>query len=280
MTGTRPPNPQGELREPISPGSRSFVDLHVHTSASFDSLASPESVVRAAASRGLTHLAITDHDTIEGALAAREVVSRETIDLTVLVGQEVKTTEGDLIAVFLEEAIPSGLPPTEAIAAIRAQGGLVGIPHPFDQFRGSLLKGSASDDRPDDDAGPAGAAADEAAGPAAIAPLVDWVEAHNARIMVGRGNEQAVAFAREHGLPGVAVSDAHTTMEIGVAYNALAGDPSTPAGLLASLPPAELVTGRATFFVRAVTPVAKLVQRARGRGRGRRAAAGGTKARP
>jgi predicted metal-dependent phosphoesterase TrpH len=255
------------------PVSRAFVDLHVHTSASFDSLASPASVVRAAAARGLTHLAITDHDTIEGALAAREHVAREALDLTILVGQEVRTTDGDLIAVFLDRPIESGLPPVEAIAAVRAQGGLVGIPHPFDRFRGSLLASSGDGD------GAAGAPARAlASGPAALAPLVDWVEAHNARIMVGRGNEQAAAFARDHDLPGVAVSDAHSTIEVGVAYTALDGDPSTPAGLLAALPTAELVTGRATYFVRLVTPLAKLVQRARGHGR--RAPAGGTKALP
>jgi hypothetical protein len=240
-------------RAPSAGGSRAFLDLHVHTSASFDSLASPESVVRAATSRGLTHLAITDHDTIDGALAARDLVSRGSIGLTILVGQEVKTSRGDLIAVFIDEAIPSGLPPAEAIAAIRAQGGLVGIPHPFDRFRGSLLAGGDYE------------AAE--AGPAELAPLVDWVEVHNARIMVGDGNERAAAFAREHDLPGVAVSDSHSTLEVGVAYVALDGDPSTPDGLLAALRGAELVTGRATFFVRAVTPIAKLVQRARGRGR-------------
>jgi predicted metal-dependent phosphoesterase TrpH len=256
---------------PSARGSRSFVDLHVHTSASFDSLASPESVVRAAASRGLTHLAITDHDTIEGALAARDVVSRETIDLTILIGQEVKTAGGDLIAVFLEQAIPSGLPPAEAIAAVRAQGGLVGIPHPFDKFRGSLLAGS-------DGATSGDVATGDVGGVAALAPLVDWVEVHNARIMVGRGNEQAAAFARAHDLPGVAVSDSHSTLEVAVAYSVLDGDPSTPDGLLAALPPVELVTGRATYFVRAVTPIAKLVQRARGRGR--HAPTGGTRAVP
>jgi predicted metal-dependent phosphoesterase TrpH len=244
---------------PAARGSRAFVDLHVHTSASFDSLASPGSVVRTAASRGLTHLAITDHDTIDGALAARDSVARQGLDLTVIVGQEVKTSDGDLIAVFLDRPIESGLSPAEAIAAIREQGGLVGIPHPFDRFRGSLLaRGQARDE--------AGEAPAEA-GPAALAPLVDWVEAHNARIMVGRGNEQAMDFAREHELPGVAVSDSHSTLEIGVAYSVIDGDPSTPDGLLAGLPPTHLVTGRATYFVRAVTPVAKLVQRARGRGR-------------
>jgi predicted metal-dependent phosphoesterase TrpH len=258
-----------------STNSRAFVDLHVHTSASFDSLASPEAQVRAAASRGLTHLAITDHDTIEGALAARAYVSRETVPVTILVGQEVRTSSGDLIAVFLTEPIESGLAPVDAIAAVRAQGGLVGIPHPFDRFRGSLLAGTdGSGEAPDADA----TSSPRGIGPAELAPLVDWIEVHNARIMVGDGNERAAALARESGLPGVAVSDAHSSLEVGVAYIAVDGDPSTPEGLLAVLPDAELVTGRATYFVRAVTPIAKVIQWARGRGR--RASTGGTKALP
>jgi predicted metal-dependent phosphoesterase TrpH len=225
---------------------RAFIDLHSHTSASFDSLASPRSVVRAAASRGLTHLAITDHDRIDGALEAREIAAREALPLTVLVGQEIRTRDGDLIGVFLERPIPSGLDAFEAIEAVRAQGGLVGIPHPFDRFRGSLLGGGEVE---------------------GLAALVDWVESHNARIMIGNGNQRAAEFAVEHGLAGIAVSDAHSVLEIGVAYVALDGDPSTPAGLHAALATAELVTGRATVFVRAVTPIAKLVQRARGNGR-------------
>ena len=225
---------------------RAFVDLHSHTSASFDSLASPRSVVRAAASRGLTHLAITDHDRIDGALEAREAATREALPLTVLVGQEIRTRQGDLIGVFLERPIRSGLDAFEAIEDVRAQGGLVGIPHPFDRFRSSLLGTSEVDE---------------------LAPLVDWVETHNARIMVGNGNHRAAEWAVEHDLPGVAVSDAHSVLEIGVAYIALDGDPSTADGLRAALTTAELVTGRATVFVRAVTPIANLVQRARGTGR-------------
>jgi predicted metal-dependent phosphoesterase TrpH len=228
--------------------SRAFVDLHCHTSASFDSLARPAAVVRAAANRGLTHLAITDHDRIDGALEAREVARREAGALVILPGQEVKTRDGDLICLFLERTIPAGLSAAEAIAEARSQGGLVGIPHPFDRFRGSVLIDAEM---------------------ASIAPLVDWVESHNARVMVGNGNDRAAVFARENGLPGVAVSDAHAVIEIGVAYIALDGDPSTPAGLLAALPSAELVMGRGTIFARAVTPLAKLVQRARGNGRDR-----------
>jgi predicted metal-dependent phosphoesterase TrpH len=225
---------------------RYFVDLHCHTSASFDSLAAPRSVVRAAAHRGLTHLAITDHDRIDGAIAAREIAATEAPSLTILIGQEIRTREGDLIGVFLDRPIPSGLAAVDAIAAVRAQGGLVGIPHPFDSHRGSLLAGGAMDD---------------------LAPLVDWVESHNARILVGNGNHLAAKFALEHGLPGVAVSDAHSVLEVGVAYVAVNGDPSTPEGMRAALASAELVSGRATVFVRAVTPIAKLVQRLRGNGR-------------
>ena len=190
--------------------ARAFIDLHCHTRASFDCLSKPADVVRLAAQRGLTHIAITDHDRIDGALEAQAAAPD---GLTVIVGEEVKTSDGDLICVFLTEAIPPGLTPVETIAAARAQGGLVGIPHPFDTFRGSLSRGGQL---------------------AEIAPLVDWIEGHNARL-VGRGNEQAVEFAAEHARPVVAVSDAHSLIEIGVAYSALDGDPSTPEALLAAL---------------------------------------------
>lgn len=219
-----------------------FIDLHCHTRASFDCLSDPAEVVRLAAERGLTHIAITDHDRIDGALAARATAPA---GLTVIVGEEVKTSDGDLICVFLDRAIPPGLTAIQTIAAARAQGGLVGIPHPFDSFRGSMARSDALVE---------------------IAPLVDWIEGHNARL-VGKGNEQAIAFALDHGRPIVAVSDAHSLMEVGVAYTALDGDPSTPAGLLEALATAELVPGRATYFVRLLTPISKLVQRSRGNGR-------------
>jgi len=227
---------------------RSFVDLHCHTNASFDSLAAPEAVVRAAVARGLTHLAITDHDRIEGALRARDAAPA---GLTVLVGEEIRTADGDLIAVFLERAVPPGMPADETIAAVREQGGLVGIPHPFDRFRGSLGRGpdSASE-----------------TGIVAAAGLVDWVETWNARAF-GRANELAASFALEHGLPGVAVSDSHAPLEVAVAYTGFPGDPSDADELLAALPGAELVTGRASYVVRLLGPFAKAVQRARGNGR-------------
>lgn len=231
-----------------------FVDLHCHTRASFDCLSTPGAVVRAAAERGLTHLAITDHDRIDGALEARDLAPA---GLMVIVGEEVKTADGDLICVFLEQAIPPGMSAAETIAAARDQGGLVGIPHPFDGLRGSLLRNERL---------------------AVLGDRVDWVERHNARV-IGQGNQRAAEFAIDRGIPGVAVSDAHSILEIGVAYTKFEGDPSTAPGLLAALAnlaSANLVPGRASLVVRAWTPVAKAVQRSRGNRRVQ--PAGGTKA--
>ena len=222
--------------------ARAFIDLHCHTSASFDCLSKPADVVRVAAERGLTHLVVSDHDRIDGALRARDLAPA---GLTVIVGEEVRTADGDLICAFLERAIPPGLPADATVALARAQGGLVGIPHPFDRMRGSLLRDARM---------------------ASLAPLVDWVEVHNARL-VGGGNDRAAEFAHAHGLPGVAVSDAHSILEVGVSYVALDGDPSTPAGLMAALPDADLVAGRASYAIRLWTPVAKVIQRLRGNGR-------------
>ena len=222
--------------------TRAFVDLHCHSRGSFDCLSAPKDIVKAASERGLTHLAITDHDRID---VAQEMRALAADGLTIIVGEEVKTREGDLICVFLERAIPPGLSAVETIAAAREQGALIGIPHPFDRRRRSLLRDKTM---------------------VGLVPLVDWVETYNARV-VGHGNEDAAELALEHGRSGVAVSDAHSIMEIGVAYSALDGDPSTPAGLLAALPSAEIIPGRATYFVRLWTPFAKGVNRLRGNGR-------------
>ena len=225
---------------------RVFADLHTHSRASFDSLASPVSLVRTAARHGLTHLAITDHDRIDGALEARDLAAAEFPAVSVIVGEEVRTSDGDLICLYLEEAIPPGLPADEAIGRARAQGALVGVPHPFDRFRGSLLRDARMEQ---------------------LASQVDWIETHNARVALGNGNQLAAEFALAHGLPGIAVSDAHSSIEVGVAYTVLDGDLSTPAGVLAALPTAELMMGRASFYVRLLTPLAKLIQRSRGNGR-------------
>jgi predicted metal-dependent phosphoesterase TrpH len=223
---------------------RAFIDLHCHTSASFDSLATVAAVVRAAAARGLTHLAVTDHDRIDAAIRARDIAPPE---LTIIIGEEVKTVDGDLIALFLDSVVPPGMSAIETIAAVREQGGLVGVPHPFDGLRGFGRR--------------SGLQLEE------IADKVDWIEAYNARVIGGSANERAAVFAREHNLPGVCASDSHTVIEVGVSSNEVFGEPGSAEGLLAALARVEMHPARATFYVRAWTPLAKLIQSMRGNGR-------------
>jgi predicted metal-dependent phosphoesterase TrpH len=222
---------------------RFFADLHCHTSASFDSLSRPSAVVRAAAARGLTHLAITDHDRIDGAIAGRAAAPD---GLTVIVGQEVRTSTGDLIALYVEQPIVPGLAPAEAARRIREQGGLVGLAHPFDRFRAG--------------AGRRGWEAELES----LIPLLDFVEIWNARLFLGNGNADAAAFAATHNIPGVAVSDAHTVLEVGVAYTILRSPLTTADEMRAALATAELVTARGSRVVRLGMPVTKLIQRLRG----------------
>jgi predicted metal-dependent phosphoesterase TrpH len=220
---------------------KAFVDLHAHTSSSFDSLSDPIALTRAAAARGITHLAITDHDRVDGAQRARDA---QIPGITVLVGSEVRTRDGDLIALFIERPIEVGLPPTEAIAAIREQGGLVGIPHPFDGTRGSLLLKEEH---------------------AELITLVDWIEGWNARLLAPGGNARAATLAATHGIPSVASSDAHSIMEIGNAVTVLAGDPSTPTLMRAALAaPHELITGGGALLARLVMPFVKVINATRG----------------
>ncbi len=226
---------------------RSYVQLHAHSASSFDARTDPRKMVDRAIELGFTHLAITDHDKIEGVLRARDHAGDR---IRVIVGQEVSSPDGDLIALYVEQVIPPGLRALDAAESIHEQGGLVGLPHPFDGLRSS--GGSQADD--------SDAVLDR------LASVVDYVEVHNARAY-GAANPKAAEFAKAHGLPGVAVSDAHSLRELGVAGTIVPGDFSTAAELRELLPQAELMTGRAPYYVRVWTPVAKFINRLQGKGR-------------
>ena len=168
------------------------VDLHVHTCYSRDSLMSLETVVVTCRRLGLDKVAITDHNTIAGALALREMAPE-----LVVVGQEIKTPAGELIAYFLEEEIPKGLSPQETIARIRAQGGVVGVPHPLDRLRREAVRWANLME---------------------IIDQVDALEAFNARTTFPADNRRTEDLARQRGLLVTAGSDAHAACEIGQAY--------------------------------------------------------------
>ncbi len=165
-------------------------DLHVHTSYSIDGSLSPENVVRIAKARGLRGIAITDHNTIQGGVEAKKY---ETDGFDVIVGCEVKTDRGDLIGLFLTDEVRSR-DLRGASSEIRAQGGLVVIPHPFDRFRSSAMN-------PTDEE----------------ASMADALEVFNSRCLLDRCNRKALKVARRVGIGITAGSDAHFEREIGTA---------------------------------------------------------------
>ncbi len=168
-----------------------LLDLHTHTCASKDSLTAPADLVRAARRRGLDRLAVTDHNTIAGALAAQALDP----DL-IIVGEEIMTTRGEILAAFVREEVPRGLSPEETIRRLREQGAFVSVSHPFDGWRSGAWR---LEDLLE------------------IAPLVDAIEVFNARCLLRSDNLKAQEFAHRHDLPGTAGSDAHAAFEVGAA---------------------------------------------------------------
>ncbi len=169
------------------------VDLHLHTFRSPDCLTSYEQLIEAVRQRGLDAVAVTDHNTIRGAVELREIAP-----FPVIVAEEIRTQVGEVIGYFLEEEIPPGLPLDETIARVRAQGGLVAVPHPLDRVRRSSALGLAETLR--------------------VLDQVDFIEGFNARCLLARDNRLAQKLARQHGKPMTAGSDAHGWREVGLAY--------------------------------------------------------------
>jgi predicted metal-dependent phosphoesterase TrpH len=165
------------------------VDFHTHTSISKDSLTTPARLIATAHRKDLDRVVVTDHNSIAGALAA-QLLDPERI----IVGEEIMTTKGEILATYVTEEIPRGLTPRETIQRLRVQGAFISVSHPFDSWRNGAWK---LEDLLE------------------IAPLVDAIEILNARCASAGENQRAVQFAREHHLPGTAGSDAHAAFELG-----------------------------------------------------------------
>jgi predicted metal-dependent phosphoesterase TrpH len=193
---------------------RSRIDLHCHTSSSFDSNVPPDRIVAAAVRSGLDLIAITDHGRLDGAFRARDTAPER---IHVIIGQEIRTTTGDMIGLFLERPVPSGMTAGETAGAIREQGGLVGLAHPFDARRPSTAVGLRRDELD------------------LLAGLVDYIEIHNGRVRDALAGASANELALRSGVPGVAVSDAHTIEEVGRVATVIDGPGDTALRLMGSL---------------------------------------------
>jgi predicted metal-dependent phosphoesterase TrpH len=158
-------------------------EFHCHTVYSGDSSNRVDALICAARERGIQRLAITDHNTIEGALKAKELAPE-----LVVVGEEVLTERGELIAYYVKEEVPKGLTVEETLRRLKAQGAFISIPHPFDIWRHGWPLEELIE----------------------LLPEVEALEVFNARCLRKVYNEKALAFARERGILMLAGSDAHS----------------------------------------------------------------------
>jgi predicted metal-dependent phosphoesterase TrpH len=172
------------------------VEFHCHTIYSKDSLTPPRALVEACRRKGIDRVIVTDHNTIAGARAAQAIDPE-----LVIVGEEIMTTRGEILAAFVKEEIPKGLSPQETIRRLKEQGAFISVSHPFDEWRSGHWQ---EEDLLE------------------ILSQVDALEVYNSRCMLPRFNQKAQQLADKHQLPGTVGSDAHAAFELGQSLMTLA----------------------------------------------------------
>jgi predicted metal-dependent phosphoesterase TrpH len=200
-------------------------DLHIHSSASYDSRSEPWAIVATCLRRGLGAFAVADHNALDGSLAAAELVaSAEFADVMdihypgrphpkAVVAQEINTLDGEAMGMFISRPLTRGLPLDETVAEIHEQGGLVNIPHAFARIAHRRPRLEFME---------------------RYADRIDIVEVYNARNVLAEDDKLALDFARAHNLGRGAGSDAHLRGEIGRGF-VIMDDFDGPASFLASL---------------------------------------------
>jgi predicted metal-dependent phosphoesterase TrpH len=175
------------------------IDLHIHTHHSKDGKNDPEELVRKAIDQGFDVIAVTDHGTTRGALdaekAAEKIFREEGKEFIVIVGQEVKTRQGEVLAYGIREDIQEGMDLLKTCQEIKSKGGFLIVPHPFDLMRRGIGQEINN-----------------------VREYVDAAEGFNERTLVTRFNDKAMAFLRENAIPVVVGSDAHFKDEFGKTY--------------------------------------------------------------
>jgi hypothetical protein len=165
------------------------VEFHCHTHASKDSLTHPADLVSAARRKGIDRVVITDHNSITGAREAQAIDPE-----LIIIGEEIMTTKGEILAAFVQEEIPAYLTPLVTLKRLKEQGAFISVSHPFDEMRKGGWKEIDLIE---------------------ILPFVDAIEVYNSRCMLPRFNRRAELFARKHNLAGTVGSDAHAAFELG-----------------------------------------------------------------
>jgi len=212
------------------------IDIHVHTKYSRCAILSPEEIEPLALKRGLDAVAITDHNAIAGALEVRDQAKK----IKVIIGEEIKTTKGEIMGYFINEPIPPFLSPEETIKEIRRQGGLVSVPHPFDRLRSSRLEAETLEK---------------------ILPDLDMIEVFNSRDILTGQDFGLIEKACKMGAVPVAASDAHLSVEVGRSYLKME-DFDGPEDFLEHIKNAQYAKRKSPFWVHLVTKVLKSYKKA------------------
>jgi predicted metal-dependent phosphoesterase TrpH len=206
------------------------VETHCHTHYSKDCLITIEKMVSESRKHGIDRLFITDHNTADGALKWTKLEPELFIP-----GEEVMTTKGEILALFVKETVPPFLSPEETIERLRDQGAFISVSHPFDRLRNGAWKREDLDE---------------------IIELVDAIEIFNARCFVQKENDEAEAYAQEHCVLGTVGSDAHHPVEIGRA-NLLMQPFEGVSDFALSLKSADRDTSLSPWWVHGLSTVAK-----------------------
>jgi predicted metal-dependent phosphoesterase TrpH/glycosyltransferase involved in cell wall biosynthesis len=232
--------PRPKRVHPLDDRDWLLADLHLHTSWSHDCGIPVAELLNHAEEQGLGAIAVTDHNVFGGALEAAELARNR--DVVVIPGEEVKTADqGEVIGLFLTEEIPRGLSFGETVAAIRAQGGIVYLPHPFDRMHAIPDPATLHRHR----------------------GALDVVEVYNARLLFEAYNDEALRFARKYDLTMGAGSDAHVLQGVGtgaVRMRAFDG----PEEFLASLRSAQVLRRpRSLLYLQSLKWAAQAKERVR-----------------
>jgi predicted metal-dependent phosphoesterase TrpH len=177
-------------------------DLHVHTNYSKDGESSVEEILRQAEKDGLDAIAITDHDSVDGAKKALAIPSA----VLVIPGIEVSTKQGHLLVLGVTEIIPAGLDVVATVNIARRMGALAILPHPYHVWRHGVARRKKTSMH-----------------------IVDAVEAFNSRYIVGSANQKAARIAKRLGKPCVGGSDAHNAKFVGFGRTYVDAEKTVPA---------------------------------------------------
>lgn len=192
------------------------IDLHTHSDRSPDGGIKPEEYMQVLENEQLNYLAVTDHNTIDGALALATTLGER-----IIIGEEIMTSEGEIIGLFLEKTIQPGQTALATMEAIKKQRGLVYIPHPFETVRHGISEATLN----------------------GLADYVDIIEVHNGRAVFQNRGPKAATWARLHNKAMAASSDAHGRKGLGSTYSSV-DQPVNVSNLVSQLAKARHTTGR------------------------------------